>query len=41
MEAMKMEQVIKAPLDIKIEKVFASEKQFVEAGQPLYKISEL
>lgn len=40
MEAMKMEHQIKAGADIVIEEVFVAPQQFVEAGQPLFKLKQ-
>lgn len=40
MEAMKMEHQIKAGADIVISEVLVTEKKFVEAGQPLFKLKQ-
>lgn len=38
MEAMKMEQLVVAPIDLTVGKVFATEQKFIQAGDPLMKI---
>ena len=33
-----MEHIVTAPMDLEVEKVFAQENTFIEAGQPILKI---
>ena len=35
-----MEHIVSAPMDLEVEKIFAVENKFIEAGQPILKIKK-